>query len=177
MKLSNRDKRLLEEVVLANPAEDIINAVIQMSDKSNLANFEDDTSCEEKQDNTCILNFICILEGYRIRFREYHWSTDTMASHKLCDDIMSALLNYEDQLAEEFQGIINYRIKPGTIKPIMNVSENSGIIEALNCLVTDIINLKKSIQRLQNINYDGILNIIDDMIHTINTFKYLATFK
>ena len=174
MKVVTTKNRLYEETELSDQMNDIFLNAERLSNDNDLSSFSNAESNDKC--NIFILNFICKLEGYRIRFREYHWSAKTMTLHKLCDDIMSSLLDYEDQIAEEFQGNINYRIQPGTIRPILIEDASAGINKTLQILLTDIIAFKKQIKNCGDDNYDGMLNIIDDMIHKINTFKYLGTF-
>ena len=180
--MKRRYKAMLEEVMTANPVDDIISTLTSIAtQKSNLQNsdnleVDDDYETSDDSYKEKILIFLSKLEGYSTRIKELHWSAETMAMHKLCDDVRDAIVNYEDQIAEEFQGMINFRIKPGCLKPI--ICNASTLKELLSSLYADVNDLYDALDKGNNNRwFNGMCNVLDDMIHTINTFGYLSTFK
>ena len=180
--MKKRYKAMLEEVAMSTSLDDIIGTLTSIAtQKSNLQDIEDDsneveTSSDEYEEcEEYVLAFLSRLEGYSTRIKECHWSAEHMATHKLCDDVRESLINYEDQIAEDFQGIIGFRIKVGSLKPVM--PESNNIKDLLNELYKNVSDLYDILSARQNKLFNGIINILDDMIHTINTFAYLSTFK
>lgn len=55
--------------------------------------------------NKTILDFVCKLQGYRTSLQNIHWNAKNMSQHKLCDDIMDRISDFEDQVAEVEQAI------------------------------------------------------------------------
>ena len=52
-----------------------------------------------------VLDFVCKLQGYRTSLQNLHWDADSLSQHKLCDDIMDRISDFEDQVSEVEQSI------------------------------------------------------------------------
>ena len=52
-----------------------------------------------------VLDFVCKLQGYRTSLQNIHWDAKNMSQHKLCDDIMDRISDFEDQVSEVEQSI------------------------------------------------------------------------
>ena len=52
-----------------------------------------------------VFNFVCKLQGYKTSLQNIHWNADNMSQHKLCDDIMDRISDFEDQVSEVEQSI------------------------------------------------------------------------
>ena len=74
MKVVTTKNRLYEETELSDQMNDIFLNAERLSNDNDLSSFSNAESNDKC--NIVILNFICKLEGYRIRFREYHWSAE-----------------------------------------------------------------------------------------------------
>ena len=117
-----------------------------------------------------ILSFIQKLEGVRIRLREIHWSTKSATEHEQTDNAMSVLIAMEDEIAESFMGLCDYRIQPGQIVPIFPETASYG--EILKLMSRDTLQL---IQALQNAPiFIGLLNKLEDLYVTLNKLTYLS---
>jgi len=119
------------------------------------------------------IDFVCVLHGYLIRVKEIHWSTDSNAIHKLCDEIEDDIHDTEDRFAECVMGMEGKKFKVGNLMPMLpNAEELGGVLKEFE---KDVIDFKKSIQDVpQN---GGIFNILDEMIELANKYKYRATQK
>lgn len=117
-----------------------------------------------------VLIYLQKLEGYRVRIREIHWDAKSNSLHKLADSLMGDLEDYEDSIAEDFMGLIGYRIQPGTLIP--KLPKTSEIKALIDEIVNDSLSLKNNIDGLPK--WTGIVNLIDDCIHMLNKSKYLA---
>ena len=52
-----------------------------------------------------VFNFVCKLQGYKTSLQNIHWNADNLSQHKLCDDIMDRISDFEDQVSEVEQSI------------------------------------------------------------------------
>ena len=117
-------------------------------------------------DRNKFIHVLCILEGFKSIFREYHWMTKIGFIHKLIDDIMNDLIEFQDNLGEE--GFIVYgEILKGELNGI-KVNTDS-LIEALETLTIVIIKFKNQIEP-----DNGLIALCDDYLHTVNKSIYLA---
>ena len=117
-----------------------------------------------------VLEYIKRLEGYRIRIREFHWDAKTHSLHLLADSLMEDLESYEDSIAEDFMGLVGYRIQVGAVVPrLPKATEIKALIDEI---INDSLFLKNKIESLPK--WTGIVNLIDDCVHMLNKSKYLA---
>lgn len=118
--------------------------------------------------NGLIVTYINKLEGYRVRTRECHWAAFNMSLHKLTDDVMKELEEYEDEIAEDAQGLYG-QFEIGVLNPILPeaVDFDSMLVE----LRKDTAHLLKS---LGEIKFTGIVNILEEMVHKLNQWIYLT---
>lgn len=63
-----------------------------------------------------IIKFICDLEGFKTGIKQLHWSAKNLSQHKLCDDIASAIAEYQDKVSEVEQSI-GGKFPIGELKP------------------------------------------------------------
>jgi hypothetical protein len=90
----------------------------------------------------------------------------------LTDDIDSSVLEYEDKIAENVMGCGAFRIGIGDLKTMLPSAKNLG--DMLNELENDVKDFKS---KLEDKKHSGIINILDDFLTDINTWKYLKTFN
>lgn len=120
-----------------------------------------------------IIDFLGALEGYHETCKMLHWGTTNKSEHLLIDQIDKDVLEFEDRLAEASMGKLKTRFGIGTLKAMLPHAENTE--DMIKELETDTINLKKAIG--DNIEYNGLQNILDDMLESINSYAYLRTLK
>lgn len=118
------------------------------------------------------IEFLSVLEGNHQLLKGLHWSTNCKSEHLLTDDIDSSVLEYEDKIAENVMGCGGFRIGVGDLKTMLPSAKNLG--DMLTELETDA---KKFKNTLDENKHTGIINIIDDLLSDINTWKYLRTFN
>ena len=165
-----RDRKLMEEFEQKYTPQQLMNAIHAI--KGNLSNEqltgeELDTSDVGTSIPEAILLYIRKLEGYRIRLRELHWSAAKKSEHELTDTLMSELTDYEDSIAEESMGIFGVRIKVGDIVPVMP----KPLLVNLN---SDTLTLLASLENEDSI-FGGIPSILEDILHDVNSSRYLET--
>ena len=79
-----------------------------------------------------ILDFICKLEGYKTGIKQLHWDANSLSQHQLCDNIATALSDYQDKVAEVEQSI------SGRL-PINNLKGTAYTVKNLKSFVEDVI--------------------------------------
>lgn len=121
-----------------------------------------------------ILMYIKKLEGYRIRLRELHWSTQKHSEHVLTDSLMSILTSHEDEVAEVTMGLLGIRIKVGQVVP--ELPQETDLRQLLNNILNAAVDLKMQLEDKQGKPiYAGLVASLDDCIQEISKGKYLET--
>jgi hypothetical protein len=118
------------------------------------------------------IEFLSILEGNHQLLKGLHWNSGCKAEHLLTDDIDDAILEYEDKIAENVMGNGAFRIGVGELKTMLPSAKS--LTDMLNELESDV---KKFKATLVEDKHAGIINILDDLLTDINTWRYLKTFN
>lgn len=109
-----------------------------------------------------------LLEGYKTRLKNLHWSAANDMIHQRIDQMLSATNDFQDSIAEEAMGIHN--------------QFGPAMINGIQCLITDPISLLEDIKSKMNIFYKaicgnelycGIESEIELFFHEINKHIYL----
>lgn len=117
--------------------------------------------------------FLSTLEGYHSQVKMMHWMTTNYHEHKLCDDIDESVLDYQDRFAEAAMGVLGERFGVGEIKSL--IPESTQLSQLLNELEKDVLKMKQTIG--DEPRFDGIANILDDILESVDSWKYLVTLK
>lgn len=117
--------------------------------------------------------FLSTLEGYHSQLKMLHWSTTNYHEHKLCDDINEAILDYQDRFAEATMGHLHTRFNVGEVKSLL--PESTQLQALLKELESDVLKMKEYTE--SDNKTDGIMNILDDILESVNSWDYLATLK
>jgi hypothetical protein len=115
------------------------------------------------------IEFLSSLEGYMTVLKELHWSAEKHSIHILTDDMGKSILEYEDRIAECVMGILDTRIVVGDLKCLL--PESKTLDSLIKELSKDTISLKKEIE--EEIEYSGLVNILDEFMSDINKWNYL----
>ena len=114
------------------------------------------------------INFLNQLEGWKTKCKNLHWSAPKKNIHVYLDEFLGVLSDYQDGLAEEYQGLLGH-MQPNVIK--------GTPCDCLNAI--DFINEVKSntYKYYDNIpegtSYAGIKSECETFIHNILKYKYL----
>ena len=178
--ISNKDRRLLEAFEEKYTPQELLTAIQEIKTKGSLSGSPafvvDSNNTVGTSLPEAILLYIKKLEGYRIRLREIHWSTENKSKHELSDNLMSMLADYEDSIAEEAMGIFGIRVKVGDIVP--EIPEGRDIKSILTSVTNDTLTLLASLEPSEgetSIPSGGIPSILEDILHDLNKSKYLET--
>lgn len=114
------------------------------------------------------INQLNLLEGYKTRLKNLHWSAANDMIHQRIDQILDITNDFQDSIAEEAMGIHN--------------QFGPAMINGIQCLITDPISLLEDIKSKMNIFYKsicenelycGIESEIELYIHELNKHIYL----
>ena len=109
--------------------------------------------------------------GIHARLKELHYSAPNMDIHKLTDEFIGELLEFEDKVMENLQPMpgIGF-VGVGELRP--EVPEGSTFMDVLVAVRGMIADLKK--QAGDAVMYSGIVSIVDDFFATVNKYIYLV---
>lgn len=117
------------------------------------------------------IEFLSICDGAHQLCKGLHWEAKNHSTHVLMDDVDSAVLEYQDKIAEVVMGMIGDKFKVGELKAL--VSDATTPKEMLEELEKDVLEYKDAIG--DEPKMAALHNIIDDFLTDINKWKYLET--
>ena len=139
-----------------------------MFEEDNLFTPMESSRSAEVSGSQFFINFLNQLEGWKTKCKNLHWSAPKKNIHVYLDEFLSVLSDYQDGLAEEYQGLLGH-MQPNVIK--------GTPCDCLNAI--DFINEVKSntYKYYDNIpegtSYAGIKSECETFIHNILKYKYL----
>ena len=116
------------------------------------------------------INFINKLEGFKTKCKNLHWSAPKKNIHVYLDDFLSVISDYQDSIAEDYQGILGH-MQPNVIEGIKSQSLNA--IDFINEVKITTETFYNNIP--SDTCYAGIKSETETFIH--NTFKYKYLFE
>ena len=139
-----------------------------MFEEDNLFTPMESSRSPEVPSSQFFINFLNQLEGWKTKCKNLHWSAPKKNIHVYLDEFLGVLSDYQDGLAEEYQGLLGH-MQPNVIK--------GTPCDCLNAI--DFINEVKSntYKYYDNIpegtSYAGIKSECETFIHNILKYKYL----
>lgn len=118
--------------------------------------------------NQFFINFLNKLEGWKTKCKNLHWAAPKKNIHVYLDEFLDIMSDYQDSLAEEYQGILGH-MQPNAIKGISSDTLNAqdfikevrnGTIDFYEKIPSESI-------------YAGIKSECETFIHDILKYKYL----
>ena len=116
------------------------------------------------------INFINKLEGFKTKCKNLHWSAPKKNIHVYLDDFLSVISDYQDSIAEDYQGILGH-MNPNVIEGVKSQSLNA--IDFINEVKIATETFYNNIP--SDTCYAGIKSETETFIH--NTFKYKYLFE
>ena len=138
--------------------------------------FEDSlfTPMEEERKNTSLtgsqffINFLNQLEGWKTKCKNLHWAAPKKNIHVYLDEFLGILSDYQDSLAEEYQGLLGH-MQPNVIKGIESNTLNAiDFIKEVKSKTEEFYN-----KIPEGVSYAGIKSECETFIHNILKYKYL----
>lgn len=124
---------------------------------------------EQVLDKTEIfLTFINRLEGWKTKCKNLHWAAPKKNIHVYLDEFLAILSDYQDSLAEEYQGLLGH-MQPNAVKGIP-----SEVLNAPDMILEIKIETLKFYETIPTgVEYSGIRSECETFIHNILKYKYL----
>lgn len=114
------------------------------------------------------INFINKLEGFKTKCKNLHWSAPKKNIHVYLDDFLSVLSDYQDSIAEDYQGILGH-MQPNAIKGI-----SCECLNAMDFIKEVALKTKEFYNKIpSDVDYVGIKSETETFIHNIFKYKYL----
>ena len=120
-----------------------------------------------------ILDFLRFIEGVKTNLKEIHWNTTSRKTHKLSEDLLDKFSEIQDDIAEDMQGFYGVCIEVGDLVPVE--SHVGPLSELIKNVLSETITLKASILEVDGL--DGIVSILDSMMHDANVGSYLESME
>ena len=114
------------------------------------------------------INFINKLEGFKTKCKNLHWSAPKKNIHVYLDDFLSVMSDYQDSIAEDYQGILGH-MNPNVIEGIKSQSLNA--IDFINEVKIATETFYNKIPN--DVCYVGIKSETETLINNIFKYKYL----
>ena len=139
-----------------------------MFQDSLLNHMEEPEISKEITDNQFFINFLNQLEGWKTKCKNLHWSAPKKNIHIYLDEFLSILSDYQDGLAEGYQGILG-KMAPNAIKGI-----SSNTLNATDFIQEVKLGTLKFYENIpQETVYKGITSECETFIQNINKYIYL----
>lgn len=119
-----------------------------------------------------ILDEINRLEGYKTAIKSLHWNSKNLSQHKLCDDIATAISDFQDKISEVEQSIsgkLPLNLLKGKPYKVKSLAE---FMEDVLATTTRFYNKLKR----RNDSYIGMRSDCESFISDFQRLKYLVDF-
>lgn len=114
------------------------------------------------------INFLNKIEGWKTKCKNLHWAAPKKNIHVYLDEFLDILSDYQDGLAEEYQGILG-KMQPNAIKGIP-----SDALNAYDFIIEVKAGTLAFYDKIPNESiYKGITSECETFIHNINKYDYL----
>lgn len=112
--------------------------------------------------------FLNQLEGWKTKCKNLHWAAPKKNIHVYLDEFLDILSDYQDGLAEEYQGLLGH-MQPNAIKGVESSSLNA--IDFISEVKQGTLKFYSRIP--EGIEFSGIKSECETFIHNILKYKYL----
>lgn len=122
----------------------------------------------EESPSQLFISFINLLEGWKTKCKNLHWAAPKKNIHVYLDEFLEILSEYQDGLAEEYQGLLGH-MQPNVIK-----GTQSDTLNAMDFILEVKAGTTKFYENIpEGAMYAGIRSECETFIHNILKYKYL----
>lgn len=122
----------------------------------------------EESPTQFFISFINLLEGWKTKCKNLHWAAPKKNIHVYLDEFLEILSEYQDGLAEEYQGLLGH-MQPNVIK-----GTPSDTLNAMDFILEVKAGTTKFYENIpEGVMYAGIRSECETFIHNILKYKYL----
>lgn len=129
---------------------------------------KEDTVEEIKSTINPVIDFISLLEGWKTRCKNLHWSAPSKDIHEYLDEFHDILSSFQDSIAENYMGIEG-KIEPNAI--IGTMCEVTNATDFINQVKDKTLDFYGSLPI--ELTYKGIVSESENFIYNINKYIYL----
>ena len=123
---------------------------------------------EEITGSQFFINFLNQLEWLKTKCKNLHWAAPKKNIHVYLDDFLSVISDYQDSVAEDYQGILGH-MAPNAIKGIP-----CDCLNAIDFIKEVSVKTEEFYNKIpQDTCYVGIKSETETFIHNIFKYKYL----
>ena len=123
---------------------------------------------KEVNESQFFISFLNQLEGWKTKCKNLHWAAPKKNIHEYLDDFLEVLSEYQDGLAEEYQGLLGH-MQPNVIK-----GTPSDALNAIDFIIEVKMQTCKFYESIPDgVCYAGIKSECETFIHNILKYKYL----
>lgn len=119
-------------------------------------------------EKSTMLSYVNLLEGYKTKFKNLHWSAKDDPLHKRVDEFLAELSSFQDSISEDIQGTIG-PFATNEIKGT-DVSANDALT-AIQTLFKETVSFRSKVEGGED--YFGLVSEIDNFCHNIKKYIYL----
>ena len=139
-----------------------------MFEEDNLFTTMEPSKSVEISGSQFFINFLNQLEGWKTKCKNLHWAAPKKNIHVYLDEFLGILSDYQDSLAEEYQGLLGH-MQPNVIKGI-----GSNTLNAIDFIKEVKERTEEFYNKIPEGNsYAGIKSECETFIHNILKYKYL----
>ena len=142
-----------------------------MFEEDNLFTPMESSRSIEVSGSQLFINFLNQLEGWKTKCKNLHWAAPKKNIHVYLDEFLTILSDYQDSLAEEYQGLLGH-MQPNVIKGIESNTLNAiDFIKEVKSKTEEFYN-----KIPEGVSYAGIKSECETFIHNILKYKYQALY-
>ena len=123
---------------------------------------------QDENPSQFFIRFINLLEGWKTKCKNLHWAAPKKNIHVYLDEFLGVISDYQDGLAEEYQGLLGH-MQPNVIK-----GTPSDVLNAMDFINEVKAGTTKFYENIpEGTFYAGIRSECETFIHNILKYKYL----
>ena len=123
---------------------------------------------QDENPSQFFISFINLLEGWKTKCKNLHWAAPKKNIHVYLDEFLGVISDYQDGLAEEYQGLLGH-MQPNVIK-----GTPSDVLKAMDVINEVKAGTTKCYEKIpEGTLYAGIRSECETFIHNILKYKYL----
>ena len=139
-----------------------------MFEEDNLFTPMESSRSTEVSGSQFFINFLNQLEGWKTKCKNLHWAAPKKNIHVYLDEFLDILSDYQDGLAEEYQGLLGH-MQPNVIKGVSSNTLNAN--DFIKEVKIGTLSFYDKIPK-ESV-YKGITSECETFIQNINKYKYL----
>lgn len=116
-----------------------------------------------------LYDFIIVTESLKYQCKLFHWMSKVNSEHQLLDSLYFDLIQYQDDVVEDYLGVYPGILKAFSVKPTHTFESPKDLIKGTLDFINN--NLYPSIQ--QDKDFKGVISLTDEFIHKLHKYLYL----